>query len=471
MPHEPSRQRLFDPVVAPERLHPSFAMMLTADNACCVRGMLEDVYRDFDDPDGNFLEQFQTTGFDARFFEFYLFAYFSRSGYEVDRAHPTPDFLVTRGGVSVAVEATTVNPPVSGVLKDHGRTIAGLSPPELREYMRNELAIRFGSPLFSKLGKRYWELPHCRDMPFVLAIQAFHDAHSLSLSDNALMSYVFGLATAASWSEEASLDVATESIEEHTLGPKTIPSNFFGQPGAEHISAVAFTNSGTHGKFSRMGYQHGFGSDEIEMIRSGLCYTPHPDAMDPTYFSYNLDDPPFVESWGQGLVVMHNPSCLHPLPRQYFVDAVQAYTEGGKLVTEHRSWHPYASTTVTVHFGGAKKEWAARFPKRKPLVTVSPITRDEFRQMCGNVGYGVPFGQEHGWFADVTESFLGVIIHDVEDDDWAYVILARDPFFQFRAIEAESCIPCRDTARMALQLKIAELLSSPQRIFRQEGEA
>ena len=152
---------------------------MTAENACCVRGMLEDVYLDFDDPDGNFLEQFQTTGFDARFFEIYLFAYFSRSGYKVDRSHPNPDFLVTRGSLAAAVEATTVNPSTSGVLKSHGKSIASLSPAEMRDYMHNQLAIRFGSPLFSKLGKRYWELPHCRDIPFVLAIEAFHDENSL----------------------------------------------------------------------------------------------------------------------------------------------------------------------------------------------------------------------------------------------------------------------------------------------------
>ena len=440
---------------------------MAVENARCVRGMLDDVYRDFADPDGNFLEQFQTNGFDSRFFELYLFAYFSRSGYDVDRSHPNPDFLVTRGGLTVAVEATTVNPPSDGVLKSHGKTIASLSPAELREYTRNELAIRFGSPLFSKLQKRYWEREYCRDLPFVIAIEAFHDSDSLTLSDSSLMSYVYGLTTSGSWSEDAALNVTAESLEKHTVGPKTIPSNFFALPDAEHVSAIVFTNSGTHAKFSRMGYQHGIECDEIEMTRFGLCYSPHPDAMDPTFFSYNLDEPPFVEPWGQGLVVMHNPRCRHPLPLDYFVDAVQAKMEAGKLVTEHHAWSPFSSTTVTLYFDGAKKELAEHFPKRKPLVSVSPITRDEFRRACRNVEYRVPFGQEHGWFSDASESFLGVIVHDAEDDDWAYVVLARDQYFDFRAIETKSSMPFRDMARDALQLQIAELLSSPQRIFPQ----
>ena len=37
-----------------------------------------------------------------------------------------------------------------------------------------------------------------------------------------------------------------------------------------------------------------------------------------------------VESWGQGLVVNHNPNALFPLPRDFSPEAVQAYIEDGK---------------------------------------------------------------------------------------------------------------------------------------------
>src|SRR5438046_2696103 len=99
---------LFEPVVAPEKLNPHFEQIRTFPGAECARWMFDDVYQSFSDPDGNFLEQFQTTGFDARCFELYLFAYFSRSGFAVDRSRPNPDFLVSREGLTVAVEATTV---------------------------------------------------------------------------------------------------------------------------------------------------------------------------------------------------------------------------------------------------------------------------------------------------------------------------------------------------------------------------
>ena len=79
--------------------------------------------------------------------------------------------------------------------------------------------------------------------------------------------------------------------------------------------------------------------------------------------------------------------------------------------------------------------------------------------------------EEHGWFSDASESFLGVVLHGAQDDDWGYVVLARDQYFLFRAIEAESGMQFRNTAREALQLKIAAFLSSPQRIFPTEKPA
>ena len=109
-----SKTTLFDPVVATERLHPNFEQLRTWPGNGPARWILDDLFQSFPDPDGNFLEQFQTTGYDARYFELYLFAYFSRSGFAVDRSRPAPDFLVSREGLTVAVEATTVNPPTSG---------------------------------------------------------------------------------------------------------------------------------------------------------------------------------------------------------------------------------------------------------------------------------------------------------------------------------------------------------------------
>jgi hypothetical protein len=140
---------LFDPLYESEKLHQSFLHLLDPRSEP-ARAMVQDVFTSFEDADGNFVEQFQTSGFDARFFELYLYAYFSRSGFKVHRPRPNPDFLVSRAGLEVAVEATTVNPSTSGVLADIGKKIAGLDEAGIMEYIRDELPIRFGSPLASK---------------------------------------------------------------------------------------------------------------------------------------------------------------------------------------------------------------------------------------------------------------------------------------------------------------------------------
>jgi hypothetical protein len=101
-----------------------------------ARWMMDDIYASFVDADGNFLEQLQTTGFDARVFEFYLYAYFLRTRLLVPRANPVPDFLVSSSDLTAAVEATTVNPSVSGVLAAIGRKISDLDPSELMAYRR-----------------------------------------------------------------------------------------------------------------------------------------------------------------------------------------------------------------------------------------------------------------------------------------------------------------------------------------------
>lgn len=463
-----TKKTLFNVIVEAAAVHPSFELLRTADSSKSSREMLDDIYQDFDDPDGNFLQQFQTTGFNARYFELYLFAYLSRCGYQIQRSHPNPDFIVSDGISLVAVEATTVNPSTSGKMMSQGGEAKKLSEEEMNNYFQNELAIRFGSPLYSKLQKKYWELEHCRNIPFVIAIEAFYDDESLFFSENALTRYLYGISHKAHWSQSGSLYVDTTPIKEHIIGEKRLRSNFFAQKDTEHISAVIFTNSGTNAKFARMGFHHGFGSDVIDMTRYGYCFNPDPSAMDATFFSYSLNEPPLVEPWGQGLVVLHNPNCLHPVRRDFFVDAVQCYIENNRFISEHNSWHPIASKTNIYHLGDIKKKLKEVSP-RQPNLAVAAIHKDYFHTVCAlSQPYADLVGEEQGWFADETESFFGVVIRDRGDDDWGFVILARDKYFVFRAIDSKFQFLTRDIARINLQIRIAELLSHPQRIFPQD---
>ncbi len=463
-----SGKTLFQPVVDSDKLNENFKLISTAAANDPSRRMLDEIYHYFEDPDGNFIEQFQTTGFDARFFELYLFAYFTRSGFSVNRTHPNPDFIVSQGDVTVAVEATTVNPSVSGTLASEGKNVKELTQEELKEYISNELAIRFGSPLYSKLQKKYWELEHCKDLPFVIAIEAFHDEESLIFSNLALTQYLYGLTHSAGWDQSGILNINHISIKEHKVGEKVISSNFFSQPDAKHISAIVFSNSGTNAKFARMGYQHGYGCNVISMRRDGYCLNPDPDAMDATFFSYNLDEPPSVEPWGQGLVVLHNPNCLHPISKGFFVNALELHlTKEEKLKAEYTDWHPFASKTFIIYMGEAKQKLLEAFP-RFPCIAVGAIPKEEFHAI-GEYRFkpNERVGGECGWYSDEYNSFLGVLIKDKIDSDWGYIILARNEHFHFCAIDTTFDFSSRELARDALQQKMFEYLSRPKRIFSQ----
>ena len=452
---------LFVPVVSPGKLNPNFKSLLDHPSYHPARTMLDYIYQDFIDLDGNFLEQFQTTAFDARFFELYLFAYFSKSGFGIDQSYQSPDFIVTRNGLTVAVEATTVNPSSA---KHFERNVlpSELSAEEYSHYLTNELPIKFGSPLYSKLNEGYWKLEQCEGKPLVFAIEAFFNEESLGFSENAISEYLYGQRQSADWTNDGVLEIHTANIESHTSGTKIIPSNFFEQPDTEHISAVVFTNSGTQAKFSRMGYQQGFGTDHFEVIRRGFSYTPDPDARDATYFSYSLSRPPMVEWWGQGLVVHHNPNALFPVPKDFFPGAQQAYIEDGRYKADMPDWYPYVSHTFILHFEGARPSSITG-----PRVLVPPISKDEFRRAAPFDLDAMGMFTEEGWFTDESESFLGVIVKDKIDHDWGYVILARDEHFIFRAIDTAHSRPTREVARQQLQLALAGLVVQGQRIFPQ----
>jgi hypothetical protein len=189
--------------------------------------------------------------------------------------------------------------------------------------------------------------------------------------------------------------------------------------------------------------------------------------MDPSFFFYSLDCAPMVETWANGLVVLHNPNALRPIPHDFFVGAVQSYVDEGSFRSVVPDWHPISSQTVILDLGSAKKEMPEFIRERAPVL-VHSITKERFRRIAVSLPDDNPFVEEQGWFADGTLSFLGVVVRDKNDQDWGWVILARDSLFRFRAIHVQSGLESRVRARTELQGKIAGLLKAPQRVFPQE---
>lgn len=73
--------------------------------------------------------------------------------------------------------------------------------------------------------------------------------------------------------------------------------------------------------------------------------------------------------------------------------------------------------------------------------------------------------EEVEWYADSARTIIGAVSYDKTDSDWSYVILGRDERRSFRAIQAQSAIEDRETAKTQLQQAMAKVEASGQTVF------
>lgn len=291
-----------------EQLHPSFVHLTKNGGWAAARTVIEHMMRWHNDVDGNFVEQFQTTGFDPRIWEVYLFATLTELGYLLDRTAPVPDFVAVGPTEPIAVEATTVNPRViNGQLEPEPPTD---TEDERISYARHYMPIRYAGPLTAKLKKKYWERDHVAGLPLVFAIQDFHEPSSMSWSSSSLPIYLYGVYHEAVTQSDDAVAVVPRTISTHEWGTKTVPSSFFALPDSEHVSAVIHNGSGTLSKFNRMGVSAGFGSPDVHLFHMGLLANPDPDALVPTEFRCEVTEG-YEETWVTGMNVYHNPPRRH----------------------------------------------------------------------------------------------------------------------------------------------------------------
>ncbi|MCG5079096.1 hypothetical protein [Paraburkholderia tagetis] len=328
-------------------LHPQYVSLRDTPGYSPARQLLRRLQEDFVDPDGSFVEQFQTFALDARTFEFFLSVMLKDVGHELDRSFDRPDFLITKGGLTAAVEAVTANPKGNGAIQPYDAVPDFKTLQEAAENLAHTIPIRLGSPLFTKLRKKYWELPQVANKPLILAIQDFHAAGALATSDIPLVQYLYGLGHTWWHDESGNLVIQGHQLEEHRQGYKRIPSGFFRQPDGEHISAVLFCNTGTIPKFNRMGHQGEFMAKGVRMLRWGACYRHDPNAAVPQPFVYEVGDKEGpLETWRQGTVLIRNPHALHPLPDNWFGAALEHTLVDGEVRSMPSEFFlPFYSTT------------------------------------------------------------------------------------------------------------------------------
>ena len=335
----------FASIAAEAKLNPGFKALRGNEIFAAARGVVEPMMRWYRDADGNFIEQFQTTGFDARIFELYLFAVFTEMGFEISRIHAVPDFVCSSPFGEFSVEAVTLNPSRD----DAGNAVA--QPPhdtveEMQAYINEYMPIRFGGALKSKLDKKYWEKEHVAGKPLLFAIQDFSAPGSLMYTRSAFERYMTGYDHGYEKDMDGKLTIKPKKVDTHTWGPKVVPSGFFRQAGSEHVSAVLFSNSGTISKFSRMGVVAGFGSPNVLTSRLGIVVNHDPNATEPRIFRVEVDLERYSEEWREGIDIWHNPHALHPLDPDLLPGMAHHMLQpDGNVVSFTPDWHPLSSQT------------------------------------------------------------------------------------------------------------------------------
>jgi len=343
---------LFQSIAPDEKLHPSFLILRDGRHATPTRAIMSEMMRHFVDVDGNFVQQFQTNGFDSRIWELYLYAALLELGLFVNKDHEAPDFAVHGHAGTVFIEAVIAGPspkdePVEllpeGMPKPR-------SPDEIKELLKSRVPIRFGSALFSKLNRKnkYWDMEHVKGHPLIFAVADFHEDQSMTWTSPALIEYLYGVTHDFVFDDDGRLIITALQIDGHEYEGKVIPSGFFFQPDAENVSAVLFSASGTISKFSRMGMLAGFGLPNQRMFRVGTKHRHDPNAALPDPFMHEVKPGEVSESWAEGLSLFHNPNAKYPIEPNMFPGIAHHWMSDGQIVSVLPEFHVYSSTTT--HF-------------------------------------------------------------------------------------------------------------------------
>lgn len=344
---------LFAPVADPQKTSAEFRYLRDGLNQSAARDLLRALQPWIKDPDGNLVKDFQTTGYSARIWEIYLRFAFMEMNLEIGESHPVPDFELLRGDSRVYVEATTVNVTGGG-----GAGLrAGAPPPRpdnIMQYLEEVMPLRFGSPLHSKMQKRYWDADHVKGWPFILAIADFHQSASMTWSHAALPIYLYGRSAELVEDTEGT----ARGVEKVLTGfdrksERLLP--FFEQEGTEHVSAVLFSNAGTISKFNRMGARAGFGDRFIALRRSGGRHRPGPDAYEPIPFQEDVEAGSYAEGWSDELAMFHNPKALVPVDEELFPGIAHHRIVDGEAVWYGPPFPVLFSTTTTLDLLGRER--------------------------------------------------------------------------------------------------------------------
>lgn len=333
-----NKHLIFKPIVSEDKMLEDYKTLVNSEFFSPAKELIQEIAYSFEDPDGNYIEQFQSSGFNARLWELYLYALFHEMDFIINRDFNAPDYVIEKSGIRLCIEAVTVNPSQHVIDEVEPSTTE-----DMERLLLDYMPIKYGSPLYSKLQKKYSEKEHVKGHPLLIAIHDFHQKDSMMWSRKALESYLFGVRRRYSFTLENGFCESIEFVEEHRWKEKVIPSNFFSQPDAENISAVIHSNQATIGKFLRMGYLAEFGRQDLDIKFIGQAiYDNNQLHID---FEKDVNSLNYEEYWKDSITIYHNPNALYPLDYNLFPNVAHVFFSKEKFKSIKPQYYPVRGRT------------------------------------------------------------------------------------------------------------------------------
>lgn len=294
---------LFDDVAKAEVQHPIYKMIRDGDYEA-ERKVLLDWSKGFEDRDGKFCHEFQTS-FEPCLWELYLYAFLKEINANNDFRFDAPDFVVS-APEDFCIEAT-ISAPAQGEPPPHGYPMDAL--PDDFNHFNQQATIRLCNSFTSKVRKlrdRYSKLPQSKNKPFVIAIASFDRPFSHMSAMRPAIAALYGLYH----DEMKTIETGSNKMISYNVDGVAKSENanidlgYFCTPEYSDVSAVIFSSLATWGKVRAV-------ADNPEAMTFYTTYHPNPGYLHPIikqarkseYFEHLLD----------GLCIFHNPFADRPL--------------------------------------------------------------------------------------------------------------------------------------------------------------
>ena len=339
---------LFTPVVPPERQHPNFRFLTSIELSGPERAVLQDWATGFQDRDGKFVKEFQTT-YNSSFWELYLFAAFKELGCSVDFRYSSPDFVVDSPVGEFVAEATIASHP-DGYTPEWERHIDINAVFDVnREELLTVATIRLANAITSKHRKytnSYAKLPHVQGKPFVICLAPFEQPFFFLQNDLAIRRVLYAFDRHLYQDDRATGTrivfgaTTTESVGKDNGA--SVPMGLFTRPGMEEVSAVLFSNTATYTKVRALA-----GEGPYPVLFFAARYNA--DDLEPRMIE--LPRPQYSETVLDGLHLCLNPFATHPIDPSLFAERGSSLHTFDSSAEEHVSWSGKAGGK-----GGGKRD-------------------------------------------------------------------------------------------------------------------